>query len=117
MYRIANINFEGALRFEADRIYAKLPQNLTEAQLSDLKGATVIEILDGENVKASYDLIGWASIENDGEWLTMSWFRYNTQKLANVETAVENHSEELGDILDAITELGNLITQVVEKGE
>lgn len=121
MYRIAEMNFEGALRFEPDRIYATLPAALTDAQLAALKAAKVVEILDGEQqVVASYDLVNWASIENIGEAINMSWFRYSTQKLDTIEQTVAGHTEtlsdnavELGDILDAIVELGDLIAEIV----
>lgn len=125
MYRIAEMNFEGALRFEPDRIYATLPATLTDAQLAALKAAKVVEILDDEQqAVASYDLVNWASIENSGEAILMSWFRYSTQKLANIENTVAEHTEvlssnavELSDILDAIVELGDLIAQVIPEGE
>lgn len=125
MYRIAEMNFEGALRFEPDRIYATLPAELTDAQIAALKAAKVVEILDdGDQVIASYDLVNWAAIENTGEAISMSWFRYNMQKLDVIEQTVAGHTEtlsnnavELSDILDAIVELGDLIAQVIPEGE
>lgn len=120
MYRIAGMTFEGALRFEPDRIYAVLPSDLTEAQLGSLKAASVIEIVEDETVRASYDLVNWASIENTGTAISMSWFRYSLQALDQIQSTVDTHTEtlnenavELTDILDAITELGDLISQVV----
>ena len=125
MYRIAEMNFEGALRFEPDRIYATLPATLTNSQLGVLKAAKVVEILDSEQqVVASYDLVNWAAIENTGEAISMSWFRYSTQKIDEIEQTVADHTEtlsnnavELSDILDAIVELGDLIAQVIPEGE
>lgn len=122
MYRIAEMTFEGALRFEPDRIYASLPATLTNAQLNALKAAKLIEILDDEQQAiASYDLVNWASIENSGENIGMSWFRYSLQKLDQIEETVAEHTEaltgnatELSDILDAIVELGDLISQIVD---
>lgn len=124
MYRIAEMNFEGALRFEPDRIYATLPSTLTDAQLTALKAAKVIEIVDGGSTVASYDIVNWASIENSGTAIQMSWFRYSLKKLDTLSETVADHSEtlqgnavELSDILDAITELGDLIAQVIPEGE
>ena len=125
MYRIAEMNFEGALRFEPDRIYATLPATLTNSQLVVLKAADAVEILDDDQqVVASYDLVNWASIENAGEAIQMSWFRYSTQKIDAIEQTVAEHTEtlngnavELSDILDAIVELGDLIAQVIPEGE
>lgn len=121
MYRIAGMNFEGPLRFEPDRIYATLPATLTDIQLADLKAANVVEILDGnEQIIASYDFINWASIENIGETISMSWFRYSTHKIDAIEQTIAGHTEtlsdnavELSDILDAIVELGDLIAEIV----
>ena len=114
MYRIANMTFEGALRFESDRIYAHIPATVTEQQLASLKTATVIEILDDGVVKASYDIINWASIENDGDAIAMSWFRCNQSKIADMEEQLSDNAVELSDILDAITELAELITEIVD---
>ena len=88
MYRIGNMTFEGALRFEPDRIYAVLPNNLTNEQIGQLKDADVVEIVEGENVKASYNLVNWASIENTGSEMMMSWFRFDSQRIDELENAI-----------------------------
>ena len=114
MYRIADMTFEGALRFESDRIFARVPATLTDQQIGALKNANIIEIIDDGAVIASYDIINWASIENDGDALMISWFRCNQSKIANMEEQLSDNAVELGDILDAITELAELITEIID---
>ena len=101
MYRIANMTFEGALRFEPDRIYAMLPVDLSNEQIGQLKDASVVEILDGGAVKASYNLVNWASIENNGSEIIMSWFRFDSQRIEELE--------------NALAELGGLYAELAKK--
>ena len=98
MYRIANMNFNGALRFEPDRIYAVLPADLTNEQIGQLKDADIVEIIDDDEVKASYNLVNWASIENTGSEMQMSWFRFDTQRIEDLESAIA----ELGKMYAAL---------------
>lgn len=148
MYRIAGMTFEGALRFEPERIHARIPSEVTEEQIGLLKAAKLIEIINDGEVVASYNLINWAAMENDGDWINMSWFRYSTDRMEGIENrlaeqglaiseqeiTISSHSEtltehdgelsshsealsdnavELSDILDAITELGDLIALLI----
>ncbi len=119
MYRIADMTFEGSLRFEPDRIYANLPAAVAEEHLSELKAADKIDILaaDGETIRASYGLIGWASIENSGEFLAMSWFRYSSGTIDSMQEQLSDNAVELDDILGAICELGELVSQLIPQEE
>ena len=119
MYRIADMTFEGSLRFEPDRIYANIPTQEAEEHLSELKAANKIDILaaDGETVKASYGLIGWASIENSGDFLMMSWFRYSTGTIDSMQEQLSDNAVELDDILGAICELGEMISRLIPQEE
>lgn len=137
MYRVAGMVFNGQINYNAGNdhrmIAITVPDSLTDAQIVALKAAELIEVLgsSAEDVIGSYRLTGWRRVEKVTNGIQIMWSTITTVEVDTINAKIEQQSEtisdhtetlqnnavELSDILDAITELGDLIAELIPAEE
>lgn len=137
MYRVAGMVFNGQINYNAGSdhrmIAITVPDTLTEAQIIALKNAELIEVLgtNTDDVIGSYRLTGWRRMEKVTGGIQFMWATITTVEVDTINARIDlqgetisDHTEtlqsnavELSDILDAITELGDLIAEMLDPGE
>lgn len=137
MYRIAGMVFNGQINYNAGSdhrmIAITVPDSLTENQILALKNAELIEVLGNDNndIIGSYRLTGWRRVEKVANGIQFMWSTITTVEVDTINAKItqqgetlsdhtetlNNNAIELSDILDAITELGDLIAELIEPEE
>ena len=133
MYRVAGMVFNGQINYNAGSdhrmIAITVPDTLTEGQILALKNAELIEVLGSgeEDVIGSYRLTGWRRMEKVAGGIQFMWATITTVEADTIKAKIDqqgetisdhtetlqNNAVELSDILDAITELGDLIAELI----
>ena len=116
MIRIGSLTFEGNIKFGQKTIAIIVPSDISDSDISLLKTATLLEIVNGEEITGSYHLESWLSIEKLWNGLLFTWqtvsqdevdiLRNQVQGLLN---SLNNTNQDLSNLRTALQDLANKI--------
>ena len=120
MVRIGELTFNSNVSFGTKTISIIIPSDTSDNDITILKAADTLEIIDNEEVVATYRLTGWLRMEKVWNGILFTW---QTISQDDVDVLKERVTELQGDLSNTNIDLANLtetveeIAEAIERGD
>ena len=111
MIRIANNQYAGNLNVRGNEVEAVISGELTNEELTALKDATLVELVNGDVVSGTYNLVNWRRIETSEGNTHFVWQTYSTNEVDTLRSQVGTLQTKLAQSETTLSETAARLTQ------